>query len=407
MTPEEYRQTEWPAPYILRLRRADANLYYFGEEHSHDPANPQWDKAKSLWKEFLADSSQKKVALVEGGVRKAGATEEASIRSDGGMGLVCFLAKTAGIDAASPEPDGSEEYRMLEKEFSRDQIQYYYFARMAYQWMQMGEPKQGFNEYISNSLKWEEHVSGWKDFDFSLDHMKAIHASLFGKPFSLDDSKTLYDAINPMSESVGPINQVSRTTSRLRDEHIAAAIVRYLEQGCSVYAQFGFSHVVVQEPWLRERLQTSIPKDLLPNINCHKWVLFQLGKISWDELVSDPHEQRARDSSFDFTYGDKALAISGKEFVPVKDASSLLRLANESCEIRQTCVGQIKDSETGEMAHSFIAHRKQDGTYECVEKQGFKDYPFKRHDLVSLLDFVNDKGERSYQNQLWRFIPIK
>jgi hypothetical protein len=44
------------------------------------------------------------------------------------------LAAQENIKVFSPEPDEAYERSELEKEFPRDAIQYYYFARMVLQW---------------------------------------------------------------------------------------------------------------------------------------------------------------------------------------------------------------------------------------------------------------------------------
>lgn len=254
MTPEEYRKTEWPAPYILKLKTPTGNLYYFGEEHSFDPKNPQWEKVKSVWQEFLNDPSQKKIVFVEGGIRKPRKTEGESILDEGGMGLISHLAHQAKIEIRSPEPERGEERRALEKEFSRDEIQYYYFARMVYQWMNKIDPKSDFEPYIKDSLAYDRMESGWNDYDFSLDHMKKIHEKILGVPFSLNNDKIFYDAIDPMSEHRIAVNDVSLMSGEVRDECIVNTIVEYIKKGYCVFAQFGLSHVIVQESSLRSKL---------------------------------------------------------------------------------------------------------------------------------------------------------
>ncbi|HVT75223.1 MAG TPA: hypothetical protein VHD69_02325 [Candidatus Paceibacterota bacterium] len=148
-----------------------------------------------------------------------------------------------------------------------------------------------------------------------------------------------------------------------------------------------------------------IPPDRIKDVNCHKFVLYVLGQITWDEMISDSHAQKK--AGLDFTYGEKARAISNKEFVPIANIDSLIKLADECCDHSKTCIGQIMDKETGEMAHSFIIEKILNGEYQCFDKQGFKHYPFSVHGLESFLDFVNEKGEKSYQNQKWRFVPIE
>jgi hypothetical protein len=84
---------------------------------------------------------------------------------------------------------------------------------------------------------------------------------------------------------------------------------------------------------------------------------------------------------------------------------SLYLLADQNCEIGKNYVGQILDAQTGEMAHSFIVQRGSTDQYICFDKHGFK-YSFAVSNLETILNFVNKDGEKSNQNQKWRFIPI-
>lgn len=147
-----------------------------------------------------------------------------------------------------------------------------------------------------------------------------------------------------------------------------------------------------------------VPADKMGNVNCHKFVLYIIGKISWEEMVSDAQAQKEVD--IDFTFGDMARSISDISFIPVKTLESLLLFANESCKAGKSYIGQILDAQTGKMAHSFIVSRESDDKYICFDKLGFK-YPFEINDLEKILNFVNKDGEKSNQNQKWRFIPMQ
>lgn len=145
-----------------------------------------------------------------------------------------------------------------------------------------------------------------------------------------------------------------------------------------------------------------VPTDKINNVNCHKYILYALEKISFEEMISDPHTQS---QDFDFTYSKKAGEISDALFVLVKSLKVLYALADKSTEIGKAYIGQILDAETNEMAHSFVMVREAESTYTCFDKQGFK-YPFTVDELGTLLDFVNKDGVKSYHNQKWRFVPL-
>ncbi len=145
-----------------------------------------------------------------------------------------------------------------------------------------------------------------------------------------------------------------------------------------------------------------VPDDKIQNVNCHKFVLYVIGRISWEEMISDAQKE----SGIDFTFGEQARNISDIPYALVKNFESLYLLANTNCKSGESYIGQILDAETGEMAHSFIIEKQPNGKYTCFDKIGFK-YPFSIHELGTMLDFVNKDGIKSYQNQKWRFVPLK
>ncbi len=255
MTYKEYAKIRHPIPYYLKLTSGSNLLYYFGEKHSFDPAHPQWKEEKDFWKEFLEHTSDhKRIVFIEGGIRGDEINEEQSIIKHGGMGLATYLAHQENIETFSPEPDEVHERAELEKDFSREEIQYYYFARMVHQWGNKHDPKPDFEEYMNRSLEGDKKSSDWSDFDFSMDAMKKIHHIIFKTKFNENDTNFFYNAINPVViQSV--VNKVSRMSSEIRDTYIVQQIEKYMNDGYSIFAQFGCSHVVMQEPLLREVLK--------------------------------------------------------------------------------------------------------------------------------------------------------
>ena len=248
MSHTEYRRVRREGPYKLKLQFGDKWLYYFGEKHSFDPKDKQWGIAEVFWIEFLKSTkNSKRIVFVEGGTRPKEATKEISITKHGGMGLATWLAAQESIETFSPEPDRKYERQELEKQFGRDEIQYYYFARTISQWNRMNNPKPDFNRYITWFLKDDEKNSGWTGYDFSLDHMKEIHKKNFNSDFNGNDGSFFYSVSNPLDEN-HITNKVARLTSQLRDKYIVGQIQKYLRGGYSVFSQYGFSHVVMQEP---------------------------------------------------------------------------------------------------------------------------------------------------------------
>ncbi|MBI3572430.1 hypothetical protein HY091_02795 [Candidatus Kaiserbacteria bacterium] len=255
MTYAEYEKIHDEKPYLFQLESGGNRLFYFGENHSFDPDDQQWKAVKSFWQEFLKKTEgRNRIAFVEGGERPLSSSEKESIEKNGGMGLLTYLAHQEGIETYSPEPSERKERAELEKQFSREQIQYYYFAQMAYQWERKQDPKPDFDTYMRRALKSDERQSGWSDFDFSLERMRQVHIQLFGTPFDPGKKNFWNKIVNPaMRPTV--LNGVARASSRYRDEHIVNEIVKYMKDGHSIFAEYGGTHVVMQEPLLRALLK--------------------------------------------------------------------------------------------------------------------------------------------------------
>lgn len=68
MTYDEYAHYEHPIPYSLTLKAPEAYLYYFGERHTFDPKDEQWESLKKLWSEFLVRTEVQRVSRLLKGV---------------------------------------------------------------------------------------------------------------------------------------------------------------------------------------------------------------------------------------------------------------------------------------------------------------------------------------------------
>lgn len=259
LTYKQYSETRHEIPYTLLLKLGTSFLYYFGERHLFKPVDPQWVKLKEFWKDFIEKTNgQKRIVFIEGRIRPVEENEEQAILKYGGMGLVTYLAYQEKIELYSPEPDEKYERSELEKKFTRDMIQYYYyFARVILQWGEQLGKKPDFVEYITQYLDNDKKESGWDEYDFSLDAMKRIHFELFKAPFDEKNTKFFYDVSNPVVIK-SEINKVAAASSIIRDEYIVREIQKYINSGYSIFAEYGCTHVVMQEPALRESFRSNI-----------------------------------------------------------------------------------------------------------------------------------------------------
>ncbi|MEK7115126.1 MAG: hypothetical protein AAB847_02095 [Patescibacteria group bacterium] len=83
--------------------------------------------------------------------------------------------------------------------------------------------------------------------------LKIIHRKLFKTEFNKDDKDFFANIVNPTrSDSV--INKVPRVLSTFRDATIVDEIVKYWQQGKSIFTVFGGGHVIVQDRALKTLL---------------------------------------------------------------------------------------------------------------------------------------------------------
>lgn len=250
LTYEEYVMLHIQPPYIYKIQKGNNWLYYFGAYHTFEPLDDQFELMKRTWDEFIKLTSKTpRIALSEGGVREAMADETTAIKKYGDAGLLSFLAKRDVVEIQCPEVSRKEEISGLEREFTRDEIEYYYFARMVAQWNRFN-PRPDFEEYLTKFLKIDEQELGWQDYDFSLDNMKSVHKKLFKEEFDENNKDFFLSITNPTIEKT-VINKFVKAEGVAKDAYIVKNTLGHIKSGKSVFIVYGFTHAVVQEPAIR------------------------------------------------------------------------------------------------------------------------------------------------------------
>lgn len=241
-------------PYHIEIRKGDQFLYYFGSNHSRDPQNFQYPELKKYWQDFLEKThSKNSIFLGEGGIRKISKDENMAIHKDAEGGLVTLLAHQAQISIESPEPNSHDERQELVKQFSKEEVQYYYFARTVHQWLNIPDSRPDYKEYMSRFLVRDEKDSRWAGFDFSFENMERIHKTIFGTDFNYQDRDFFYSIINPTKDT-SIINTVAGACSLYRNIYIVARIEELWKGGKNIFVVFGFAHLILQERALRKLL---------------------------------------------------------------------------------------------------------------------------------------------------------
>ncbi len=244
---DEFHKKDIHQPYFFQIKKNQQCLFYIGSKHSFDPDNIQNQIIKKHWQEFLRQTGIKNcIALNEGGERELADTEKESIKKGGEAGLLTWLAKKDHINIYSPEPNHNFELEQLLKNFSKDEVIYYYFARLVDQWHRIGKPD--FTNYLEGYLKRLELETNWTDYEFSIKNMIKIHDKTHDHKFNKDDQTCVHNDANPI------YSKVASACSHIRDTFIVSEIKRLWEEGKNIFIVYGSGHFIVQRPALETLL---------------------------------------------------------------------------------------------------------------------------------------------------------
>lgn len=218
-----------------------ANLFYLGVSHSRDPKDPQFVVIKEKWDEFLALAKNPLGVIETSGWKTTGADPESAIARGGESEYVDYLAQKAGTSALCLEPSRKSEMEHLLKSFTKEQIEYYYFGRVAAQWHRANS-KASIEEYVNNFLRRDRDASDWNDFDFSLENMSKITEKLFGRKLDMNDKEWFETIQNPTIEE-NPLQEVVLASTAYRDGMIIDGIKKlWIPDNFDVFVVYGAGH---------------------------------------------------------------------------------------------------------------------------------------------------------------------
>lgn len=251
---EKYAEVEkrlGRGPSVFEIENEYQSLFYFGANHSRDPANHQYPVLREYWDKFLkVTEGKEKIVLVEG-TRQLFKTEEQAIIHGSEGNLITMFAHAANIPIASPDISDEELMKLLPYN-QKEEVLLYLFLSFADNWRRYANPKPDFEKH---AISWLERQKGrhvYDNIDVSLDNMKQLYKEIIGRDFSENDN--LNNLVNPNNTGTR-INEIARDQSDLRDLNIASEIERYWNEGKSVFVVFGRGHLIIQELALKKLLK--------------------------------------------------------------------------------------------------------------------------------------------------------
>jgi hypothetical protein len=237
------------------LRVNGQSLYYFGSNHSRNAKDSQFLKLDKFWKQFLSETTdQPKIVIVEGGLSRRVKQERETFKF-GENGYISFKAKTHNIKVVSPEPPLKYEANLLAKEYSKEEIEYYYFARIVYQWHTLPDPKPSLKLYLGRYLSKDKKSIKWPGFKFTIKNLEKIHVSIFHKPINYLDFKFFNNLLNPFK--LIKVNRVGIKSDIIRDKHILKEIEKYWKKKYSIFIVYGSAHAIMQQPVLEDMVESN------------------------------------------------------------------------------------------------------------------------------------------------------
>ncbi len=235
--------------YFFSLKKNNAVLFYLGTCHSWDPKNQQFNFIKEKWSDFLKIAKNPFV-IIESRGWKIHKTETEAIIRGGEIDFMAYLCHQANIPIACFEPDRGGEMNALLKQFSKEQVAYYYFARTVAQWHRLTQ-KPDINSYLSPFLQRDEKVSGWNNFEFSIKNMENIHLRLFSAELDFNNVDFFKKIENPTRED-NPLKEIVRASGKYRNQTIVNNIKKIWNKGYNLFIVYGERHARDHEKILRE-----------------------------------------------------------------------------------------------------------------------------------------------------------
>jgi hypothetical protein len=244
---------DWPKVqnpnFLLDLTAPRGRLYYFGAQHSVDPANPQFSETEKAWNEVKPT-----LAFYEGPNRPIAASAEETIKQAGESGFVRFLATRDRIPFLSLEPSPQEEAAYILKKYSPEQVMLFYVLRET---ARLRERRKLSEEELKTAIaKLLGQASKMKDFEAvipNLDALDTAYRKYWTEPAQWWQApEQWFDPLRTSAETGGKFtNEINRASSEYRNLHMYQVLAKAVLGGERVFAVVGRNHVPMQEPALR------------------------------------------------------------------------------------------------------------------------------------------------------------
>lgn len=227
--------------YVLRIDEGGSQLLYFGAKHSRDRNHPQRERIERAWNEFKPT-----IALHEG--RSRGYLIGPLYERIVGLpepAIVHQLARRDDVPLYSLEPTYEREIEELSKRWSPEQVALYFTMRVY--WSEAGG--RADDGLAADLLAKRTDTPALRGTLQSVADIDRIWKRDFpGLPDWREIEREPQDTY---------LNEISDASRLIRGRHMVRVLVDQARRGERVFAVVGCSHVIRQEPTIRDLLGTA------------------------------------------------------------------------------------------------------------------------------------------------------
>jgi|GEM_PF-5301053 len=250
-----YNNVSHPLPYEYRLQNGDNELFYFGTKHTCNPEEREFNRIKTIFKEFKPE-----VVFAEGVLQLHNAERaqifqetiaklneyEAAQKGENIFTVHCGIKYQCRI--ICPEPTIIDEAEYISKNgYSKEHIVLFYICKFLSRQYNAAPV-----EYVNKGLQYLKIHLKW-DFDFSWTNFVSIHSQIIGKceqyrhsdmykrltdPVPRQENKTLFQTNIP---------HISYLSNIYRDCCIILNILDCFKDNNKLLVVFGATHAYVQK----------------------------------------------------------------------------------------------------------------------------------------------------------------
>jgi hypothetical protein len=227
-------------PYRMEIDCGQGKLLYLGCRHASEATDPQLAELERLWSEFRPT-----VAFCEGRERMNRFASRPNAGPFSESKLVRILAYRSGTNLYTLEPSYEDEVASLLQKHNAPLVATYLTLRV---YTAEAKGYQGnCDDLALTLLRKRIDVVGLRDTFDSLGSFDKYWKEQFADS---PDWRTL-----PDTETIEELVEVGNTSRQARGEHMVQSLTELVRRGERVFAVVGASHVIRQEPYLRQTLK--------------------------------------------------------------------------------------------------------------------------------------------------------